>query len=264
MAAQESVSAHTCQHCGSNPAVLRCRDCLPLPFFCATCDVIMHTRHVLNNRDAMTAGFFQLLPPTTYIVNKTLCHGARLVLVESPASICGCPPESLRIKPGKAVAVITINGCYDLSMPELRCEARQTSWTSGVDQLNRSDYWPATLHFSTVYATDVFFSFEEMKMAAPGLSCQAFLKMLDQRTVRFGRMGTISADSFQKSFFEWEAVRYDLDNILKEDPFTCHAFTPDMLAVSVDGNRKHYRFNNAAKYGGKYVYCYSVCIIKKM
>ncbi len=27
-----------------------------------------------------------------------------------------------------------------------------------------------------------------MKMAAPGLSCQAFVRMLDQRTVRFGRV----------------------------------------------------------------------------
>lgn len=75
-------------------------------------------------------------------------------------------------------------------MPELRCEACGATWTAGVHDLNLSDYWPATLNFSTVYATDVFFTFEEMKMAAPGLSCQAFLKMLDQRTIRFGRVST--------------------------------------------------------------------------
>ena len=73
-------------------------------------------------------------------------------------------------------------------MPELACEACKATWTAGVEDLLRSDYWPATLHFATIYATDVFFSFEEMKMAAPGLSCQAFLRMLDQRTVRFGRV----------------------------------------------------------------------------
>lgn len=77
MAAQESVSEHICQQCGSNPAVLRCRDCLPRPLFCDKCDVIMHTRYVLHNRCAMTAGFFQPLPPTTYIVNKTLCHDGK-------------------------------------------------------------------------------------------------------------------------------------------------------------------------------------------
>lgn len=57
-----------------------------------------------------------------------------------------------------------------------------------MDDLIRNDYWPATSHFSTVYATDVLFSFEELKMAAPGLSSQAFLRMLDKRTVRFGRV----------------------------------------------------------------------------
>ncbi|KAJ4923580.1 hypothetical protein JOQ06_021491, partial [Pogonophryne albipinna] len=86
-----------------------------------------------------------------------------------------------------------------------------------------------------------------MKMAAPGPSCQAFLRMLDQRTFRFGRSGKISADSFQKSFFEWEAVRFEVENICKEESFICPACTLDILAVSVDGNRKHYRFKHAAR-----------------
>jgi hypothetical protein len=73
-------------------------------------------------------------------------------------------------------------------MPELACSACKATWTAGVEEVLRCDYWPATLHFATIYETDVFFSFEELKMAAPGLSCQAFLKMLDQRTVRFGRV----------------------------------------------------------------------------
>ncbi|KAI9543614.1 hypothetical protein NQZ68_008661 [Dissostichus eleginoides] len=127
-------------------------------------------------------------------------------------------------------------------MPELACEACAATWTTGVDDLLLSDYWPATLHFAIIYATDVFFSFEEMKMAAPGLSFQAYLRMQDQRTLRFGR---ISTDSFIKSFFEWEAVCYEVDIMCKEEPFTCPACSPDMLAVSVDGNRKHYRFKNA-------------------
>lgn len=75
---RKCVGTYTvCQQCGSNPAVLRCRDCLPRPLFCDKCDVIMHTRYVLHNRRAMTAGFFQPLPPTTYIVNKTLCHDGK-------------------------------------------------------------------------------------------------------------------------------------------------------------------------------------------
>ncbi|KAI9520734.1 hypothetical protein NQZ68_013138 [Dissostichus eleginoides] len=71
--------------------------------------------------------------------------------------------------------------------------------------------------------------------------------MLDQRTFRFGRSGKISADNFQQRFFEWEAVRFEVENICKEESFICPTCTPDMLAVSVDGNRKHYRFKHAAR-----------------
>ncbi|KAI7809413.1 hypothetical protein IRJ41_007423 [Triplophysa rosa] len=84
-------------------------------------------------------------------------------------------------------------------------------------------------------------------MAAPGMSSQAFLRMLDQRTVRFGRTGKVIADSFRKSFLEWEAVRFEMDKVIREDHFNCPACTPNMLAVSVDGNRKHYRFKSAAR-----------------
>ncbi|RXN39449.1 ATP-binding cassette sub-family D member 3 [Labeo rohita] len=143
-AAQENVATRICQQCGSNPAAVRCCDCRPRPFFCAECDVSMHTRHVLHNRDAMTAGFYQPLPPTTFVVDKALSH---------------C-----------AIGFLTFN------------------------RLARS---PQTV--------------------------------------------------FRKVFFEWEAVRYEVDKICKEEHFICPACTPDMLAVSVDGNRKHYRFKNAAR-----------------
>ncbi|CAL8294724.1 unnamed protein product [Arctogadus glacialis] len=245
--ARENVGTRKCQQCWRNLAVVRCRDCLPRPLFCAECDVVMHTRHPLHNRDASTLGFFQPLPPTTTVQDMDLCQCVRYVPVEIPHQICGCPTEALRLKPGKAVAVITMNGRHELSMPELACEVCKATWTAGVDGILHSDYWPATLNFATIYETDVFASFEEMKMAAPGLSCQAFLKMLDRRTARFGRTGKISADAFTKSFFEWEAVQYEMDNICKEEPFTCPACSPDMLAVSVDGNRKHYRFKNASR-----------------
>ncbi|KAG1926327.1 hypothetical protein F2P79_024952 [Pimephales promelas] len=154
MVAQQNVNTQICQQCGSSPAAVRCRDCRPQPFFCADCDVSIHRNHVFHNRDATIAGFFRPLPPTTCVVERAF-------------SQCGR---------------------YDLSMPEMKCEACKATWSAGVDDLVRNDYWPATLHFSTVYATDVFCSYEELKMAAPGLSCQAFLRMLDQRTVRFGRV----------------------------------------------------------------------------
>lgn len=79
-------------------------------------------------------------------------------------------------------------GRYDLKLPELKCEVCEGTWHAGVDELVHNDYWPATSQFSTVYATDILFSFEELKMAAPGMSSLAFLRMLDKRTVRFGRV----------------------------------------------------------------------------
>ena len=72
--AQENVGTRKCQQCWSSLAVVRCRDCLPRPLFCAECDVVMHTRHPLHNRDASTLGFFQALPPTTTVQNMDLCQ----------------------------------------------------------------------------------------------------------------------------------------------------------------------------------------------
>ncbi|KAI2660030.1 hypothetical protein H4Q32_022624 [Labeo rohita] len=215
----ENGATHICQQCGSNPAAVRCCDCQPCPFFCTECDVSMHTRHVLHNRDAMTAGFYQPLPPTTFVVDKALSHCVRLVPVGIPDKICGCSPESLRASPVKTVAAITINGQYDLSMPELSCEACQATWAAGVVGLNRNALLVIIVNLLVLWVK----------------------KQFDANT------GKISIDSFQKMFFEWETVRYELDKICKEKPFICPACTPDMLAVSVDGNRKHYHFKNAVR-----------------
>ncbi|XP_032391834.1 uncharacterized protein LOC116701895 [Etheostoma spectabile] len=248
MLAQGNVETKICSQCGINCAAVRCRDCLPCPFLCAECDISRHNKtYILHNRDAMCAGFFQPLPPTSCVVDNAVTHCVRLLPIEMPVQICRCPPEALRVIQGKAVALVTINGRYDLNMPELSCEGCQATWTAEVDDLIQSGYWPATLNFATVYEEDLFFTFESMKMASPGMSCQAFLRMLEKRTVRFGRTGKLSSDSFQKSFFEWAAVQYEVDAICKEEQFSCPACTPAMLAVSVDGNRKLYRFKSTAR-----------------
>lgn len=50
-------SHRVCQ-CGKQ-VVVRCLDCLPLPFLCADCDIAVHTRFVLHNQEAVTGGFLQ-------------------------------------------------------------------------------------------------------------------------------------------------------------------------------------------------------------
>ncbi|KAL4009757.1 hypothetical protein ACER0C_003609 [Sarotherodon galilaeus] len=94
-------------------------------------------------------------------------------------------------------------------------------------------------------------SFFDITKAAPGMSLKAFVKMLDERTAHFGRTGRISADAFSKSFVEWSAVKFEVDRMCKEPCFSCPACTPDVLAVSVDGNRKLYRIQSNTRSRGK-------------
>ncbi len=62
----EDASSSICQQCGSNAAVVCCRDCLPYPFLCGACDEQRHGSYfVLHNRDSLVSGFLQPLPPCT-------------------------------------------------------------------------------------------------------------------------------------------------------------------------------------------------------
>ncbi|XP_026075825.1 uncharacterized protein LOC113054458 [Carassius auratus] len=92
---------------------------------------------------------------------------------------------------------------------------------------------------------DVFSTFEEMKTVAPGLSRQGFLRLLEQRTEQFGRSGKIHGDAFQRSFVEYTFCQFLCEKMANVEHFTCPACTPNMLAVSADGNRKLYRFQHS-------------------
>ncbi|XP_056612822.1 uncharacterized protein LOC130428662 [Triplophysa dalaica] len=95
----------------------------------------------------------------------------------------------------------------------------------------------------TIYQLDLFTSFEDLKINAPGLSRQAFVKMLEQRSQQFGRRGYICGDIFQKAFLECKYCRHEREKLCGIDHFSCPACTPDTVAVSADGNRKLYRFS---------------------
>ncbi|XP_062384555.1 uncharacterized protein LOC134071734 [Sardina pilchardus] len=159
------------------------------------CDVRVHRGQVFHNRDSMTHAFFNPLPPTTCVVERVLTQCERLVPLEMPETICGCLQGLSSVVAGQSIVVVTMNGRYDLRLPQMRCEECEATWSPGVDDLS----------------------------------------------------GKITADTFRKSFIEWEAVRFEVDKLCRKDYFDCPACSPDMLAVSVDGNRKHYRFNSAAR-----------------
>lgn len=65
-----------------------------------------------------------------------------------------------------------------------------------MSELQRSGYWPGNIPASMLFTTDVLVSFQEMKMASPGMSFQAFVKMLDEKTILFGRVSILFVFKF--------------------------------------------------------------------
>lgn len=158
-------------------------------------------------------------------------------------------------------------GRYNLSLPTVTCSCGKT-WDVSISDLVESGYWPATVHFETLYTVDLFTTYEDLKITAPGMSRQAFVGM---RTKLFGRVSTslkqlsttciylvswsilfslsyqsgkICGDTMQKSFLEWSYAKFEVERLSQVHQFLCPACTPSMLAVAVDGNRKLYRFKS--------------------
>ncbi|KAJ8381343.1 hypothetical protein SKAU_G00021210 [Synaphobranchus kaupii] len=67
------------------------------------------------------------------------------------------------------------------------------------------------------------------------------LIMLEQRSLRFGRVGKICRDSFQQSFRQHNYVASQKSEMMKEDLLICPACHPNMLAVSADGEETFYK-----------------------
>ncbi|XP_056612845.1 uncharacterized protein LOC130428680 isoform X1 [Triplophysa dalaica] len=172
-------------------------------------------------------------------------HHARLLPMALPVSICQCGEKKYSVGKGRSITVINMKGRYDLSIPRLYCERCQENWVPGLREVQDTGYWPGTINFSTLYDFEVFLSFEDLKMAAPGLSRLAFIRMLDMKTAHYGRSGNLCGDAFYKSFLEWSICRYEVDKICGTQHFKCTACTPLMLPVAVDGNRKLHRFKKA-------------------
>ncbi|XP_067220129.1 uncharacterized protein [Chanodichthys erythropterus] len=237
-----------CQQCHVEEAVIRCRDCLPKELYCSNCDVSVHHQYVLHNRESFVGGFYKAMSPKCIVTKDStgehvVSEHDCLLPIALPNKICCCGAEDVSVNAGRAIIFININGRYDLSLPLVTCKSCLKSWTPEVKDLILNGYWPGTIEFQTVYTVDLFSTFEDFKVTAPGLSRQAFVRMLQSRSMRSGRVGTISVDCFQRSFLEWTYCRHEMETLLGDDHFSCPACSQDMLAVSLDGNRKMYRFN---------------------
>ncbi|XP_030229674.1 uncharacterized protein LOC115556645 isoform X2 [Gadus morhua] len=140
-------------------------------------------------------------------------------------------------------------GRYDLHQPLYVCQTCQQQRTPDMKHFLQSGYWPASLNTSTLYTLDLLSSFQELKVISPGFSRQAFAKLLEHRTKCGGRSGHIKGDTLQRSFLEFSYASFEKDQLCCGAVFTCTACTPEMLAVSVDGNRKLYRFRRNGSSG---------------
>nr|XP_029530690.1 uncharacterized protein LOC115138218 isoform X3 [Oncorhynchus nerka] len=98
-------------------------------------------------------------------------------------------------------------GRYNVTVPVLTCTTCLTTWTANLADLIKNGRWPATVNCDTIYQN--------------GMTC---------------------GDTFQKSFFEWMYCHSEIDQVCDIQYFDCPACSPGMLAVSVDGNKKLYRF----------------------
>ncbi|XP_040907861.1 uncharacterized protein LOC121190895 isoform X2 [Toxotes jaculatrix] len=172
-----------------------------------------------------------------YCTNEQAC-----ILPAAKAPCSSCAGTNILISPGKPVILITINGRYDLHLPLYLCGTCQRQWTPELKDLIRSGYWPASLNVCTLYTLDLLSSFQELKVISPGFARQAFAKLLEHRTKCGGRSGQINGDALQRSFLEFSYSSYEENKLCRSAEFTCPACTPEMLAVSADGNRKLYRF----------------------
>ncbi|KAF3847112.1 hypothetical protein F7725_020140 [Dissostichus mawsoni] len=205
---KEAVGHPLCGLC-HEPAVIRSGS--------VETDVLHQKKQPLHNRDSLMNGFFKPISPTTCVV---------------------------RVEGGYDTHD---QGRYDLHLPLYVCQTCQQQWTPDLKVLLKSGYWPASVSISTLYTLDLLSSFEELKVISPGFSRQAFAKLLEHRTKCGGRSGPVNGDALQRSFLEFSYASYEEDQLCCGAPFICPACTPEMLAVSADGNRKLYRFRRSGR-----------------
>ncbi|KAF3840644.1 hypothetical protein F7725_006506 [Dissostichus mawsoni] len=220
----ERIAIQKCHRCCAEEAVIRCLDCVPLDmeFLCATCDMEAHKRNIFHDREAVFNGFLEPIPPTTA---GWWMKMASLSFVN----------KDVTVTPWKHISVVTINGRYNVCLPRKSCPSCSAEWTPEVKDLLLYRYWPASTSCQTLYKYDVFTSFEHMKVTAPAMSRQAFLKMLEHRSVQAGR----------RSFFEFLLLSVQTRGYVPGPSLCLSSMFSRLLAVCCDGNRKHYRFSKS-------------------
>ncbi|XP_028454944.1 uncharacterized protein LOC114569315 [Perca flavescens] len=161
------VPEKNCSQCTS-PAIIRCRDCMPEEWLCTECDIHIHKKHTLHNRESCIGGIYKPIEPTVCCVKQdggyTLINQVCLLPTVRPVQLCTCDPATITESAGR----------YDLHLPNLSCKLCLAQWTPDMSDLIHSGYWPASVNADTLFSMDIFTSFEELKTVAPSLSRQGF------------------------------------------------------------------------------------------
>ncbi|CAM4573686.1 unnamed protein product [Leuciscus chuanchicus] len=227
MLSSEKPKEGVCHHCGHKAAVVMCRDCLPRSLYCTACDLSTHEALVLHNRASMVVGFFRHLPPSTFVQQD---EGGKFSYYEKDCMLPIVPPccdcSTGQTKP---VILIGMNGRYNLFLPSVNCSCGKTLPVT-ISDLVENGYWPATVNFETLYMVDLFTTYEDLKITAPGMLRQAFVSMLECRTKLFGRSGKICGDTMQRVFLEWAYAKFEVDKLSQVQHFQCPACTPSIDA----------------------------------
>ncbi|XP_038137468.1 uncharacterized protein LOC119781158 isoform X2 [Cyprinodon tularosa] len=227
MLSSEKPKEGVCHHCGHKAAVVMCRDCLPRSLYCTTCDLSTHETLVLHNRASTVEGFFKHLPPSTFVQQHEggkFSYQEKDCLLPIVAPCCDCSTGQTTFSKGRQVILIGMNGRYNLFLPLVNCSCGKTLPVT-INDLVDSGYWPATANFETLYMVDLFTTYEDLKVSAPGMSRQAFVSMLQCRTKLFGRSGKICGDTMQRAFLEWANAKIEIDKLSQVQHFQCQPTT---------------------------------------
>ncbi|KAJ7991306.1 hypothetical protein DPEC_G00295960 [Dallia pectoralis] len=137
MVTSKNVLKKICKICQQEEALVRCRDCLPLEWFCAKCDQNEHSKWPLHNREVIIEDFYKPVAPSTYLVKREDGHYNTCEQV-CPPSPCSCEFQSISVSAGRAMILIGMNGRYDLCLPVWTCNGCLEQWAPGVKELIHS------------------------------------------------------------------------------------------------------------------------------
>ena len=83
-----AVRKLSCELCGVGEAIIRCEDCYKTKHLCVSCDITVHAKHPLHDRQGALNGIFQAIPPNlvfdstcTNLVNISKYSSIHIIIV---------------------------------------------------------------------------------------------------------------------------------------------------------------------------------------